>query len=135
MWLVSNSNSRFRCCRQHGVLPGLSGKSGKKWKVLSQLWDGLKRGNAICRVPSNKTLSSVPEIQRLFVIAGIAKTLTTIDQIITVLASFGALDYIRSHKNVMKPLLTLNGARHFKPTPELYSEGLNVLFREEGSNR
>ena len=54
---------------------------------------------------------------------------------ITGLASFGALDYIRSHKNVMKPLFTLDGARHFQPTPELFIEGLNVLFSEEGSNR
>lgn len=86
-------------------------------------------------VPSKETLSSVPEIQRSFVITGIARTLTTIDQMITGLASFGALDYIRSHKNVMKPLFTLDGARHFQPTPELFIEGLNVLFSEEGSNR
>lgn len=72
---------------------------------------------------------------RSFVITGIARTLTTIDQMITGLASFGALDYIRSHKNVMKPLFTLDGARHFQPTPELFIEGLNVLFSEEGSNR
>ncbi|XP_067027006.1 uncharacterized protein [Acropora muricata] len=85
-------------------------------------------------VPSKETLSSVPEIQRSFVITGIARTLTTIDQMITGLASFGALDYIRSHKNVMKPLFTLDGARHFQPTPELFIEGLNVLFSEEGSN-
>ena len=71
---------------------------------------------------------------RSFVITGIARTLTTIDQMITGLASFGALDYIRSHKNVMKPLFTLDGARHFQPTPELFIEGLNVLFSEEGSN-
>ncbi|PFX24927.1 hypothetical protein AWC38_SpisGene10459 [Stylophora pistillata] len=85
-------------------------------------------------VPSKETLSSVPEIQRSFVITGIARTLTCIDQMITGLASFGALDYIRSHKNVMKPLFTLDGARHFQPTPELFIEGLNVLFSEEGSN-
>lgn len=40
-----------------------------------------------------------------------------------------------SHKNVMKPLFTLEGGRHFQPTPELFIEGLNVLFSEEGSNR
>lgn len=67
-------------------------------------------------------------------ITGIARTLTCIDQMITGLASFGALDYIRSHKNVMEPLFTLDGARHFQPTPELFVEGLNVLFSEERSN-
>lgn len=68
-------------------------------------------------------------------VTGIAKTLTTIDQMIPGLASFGALDYIRSHRNVMKPLFTLDGARHFQPTPEFFNEGLNVLFSEKGSNR
>ena len=72
---------------------------------------------------------------RSFVITGIARTLTNIDQMITGLASFGALDYIRSHKNVMKPLFTLDGERHFQPTPELFIEGLHVLFSVEGSNR
>ena len=71
---------------------------------------------------------------RSIVITGIARTLTTIDQMITGLASFGVLDYIRSHKNVMMPLFTLDGARHFQSTPELFSEGLHVLFSEEGSN-
>ncbi|CAH3108445.1 unnamed protein product [Porites lobata] len=41
----------------------------------------------------------------------------------------------RSHKNVMKPLFTMDGAQHFQPTPDLFIEGLNVLFSEEGSNR
>ena len=50
-------------------------------------------------------------------------------------ASFGALDYIGSNKNVMKPLFTLDGARHFQPTPELFIEGLHILFSEEGSYR
>lgn len=66
-------------------------------------------------------------------ITGIAKT--TIDQMITGLASFGALDYIRSHKNVMNPLFTMDGARYFQPTHKLFMEGLNVLLSEEGSNR
>ena len=70
---------------------------------------------------------------RSFVITGIAKT--TIDQMITGLASFGALDYIRSHKNVMNPLFTMDGARYFQPTHKLFMEGLNVLLSEEGSNR
>lgn len=61
--------------------------------------------------------------------------MATIDQLITGLASFGALDYIRSHKNVMQPLFTLDGAKYFQPTPELFLEGLNVLFSEEGSNK
>ena len=65
-------------------------------------------------------------------ITGIAKT--TIDRMITGFASFGTLDYIRSHKNVMKPLFTLDGARHFQPTPEPFMEGLYVLLSEEGSN-
>ena len=68
-------------------------------------------------------------------ITGITKTLATIDQMITGLASFGALDYIRSHKSEMQPLLTLDGAKYFQPTPELFLEGLNVLFSEEGSNK
>ncbi|KAK2565544.1 hypothetical protein P5673_010661, partial [Acropora cervicornis] len=70
-----------------------------------------------------------------FLITGIARTLTTIDQMITGHASFGALDYIGSNKNVMKPLFTLDGARHFQPTPELFIEGLHILFSEEGSYR
>ncbi|XP_068684539.1 G2/M phase-specific E3 ubiquitin-protein ligase-like [Montipora foliosa] len=49
-------------------------------------------------VPSKETLSSVPEIQRSFVITGIARTLTTIDHLMnTGLASFGALHYIRTN--------------------------------------
>ena len=68
-------------------------------------------------------------------ITGITKTLATIDQMITGLASFGALDYIRSHKSEMQPLLTLDGAKCFQPTPDLFLEGLNVMFSEEGSNK
>ena len=60
--------------------------------------------------------------------------LATIDQMITGLASFGALDYIRSHKSEMQPLLTLDGAKYFQPTPDLFLEGLNVMFSEEGSS-
>ena len=68
-------------------------------------------------------------------ITGITKTLATIDQMITGLASFGASDYIRSHKSEMQPLLTLDGTKYFQPTPELFLDGLNVLFSEEGSNK
>ena len=62
-------------------------------------------------------------------ITGITKTLqATIDQMITGLASFGALDYIRSHKSEMRPLLTLDGAKYFQPTPELFLDGLNACL-------
>ena len=50
-------------------------------------------------------------------------------------ASFGALDYIGSNKNVMKPLFTLDGARQFQLTPEVFIEGLQVSFSEQWSNR
>ena len=57
------------------------------------------------------------------------------DQIAAGFASFGALNYIRSNKDVMQPLFTLDGAKHFQPTPELFLEVLKVEFSAEGSNK
>ena len=83
----------------------------------------------------NNFISSFVSTITSFVITGITKTLVTTEQMITSLASFGALDYIRSHKRVIEPLLTLDEAKYFQPTPELFRKILNVLFSEEGCNK
>ena len=74
-------------------------------------------------------------IIRLIVISGMAKALATMDQIAAGFSSFGALNNIKSNKDVMQPLFTLDGAKRFQPTPELFLEGLKVEFSAEGGNK
>ena len=72
---------------------------------------------------------------RSIIVSGMAKTLGTMDQMINGLESFGVLNFIRSNKNIMQPLFTLDGAKHFQPTPELFLDSLKVEFSPDGSNR
>ena len=67
-------------------------------------------------------------------ISGIANKLPAIDQMISGLTSFGVAECIRSHKNVMQPLFTLEGAKQFQPTSDMMLDGLKVDFSEDGSN-
>ena len=70
------------------------------------------------------------------VISGVSKTLTVIDQLISGLSYLGGLflEYIRAHKEVMRSLFTLDGAKNFQPTSELLLDGVKVEFSEDGSN-
>lgn len=73
-------------------------------------------------------------ITRSIVISGVAKMLATIDQMSDGLASYGALDFIRSNKVVMKAVFTADGANHFKPTAESFLDSLTVQYSADGSN-
>jgi hypothetical protein len=72
---------------------------------------------------------------RPLVITGVSKTLAIVDQLISGLESYGVLTAIRNHRELMEPLLTLEGAAHFSITPDLMLDHLLVDCSPDGSNK
>lgn len=72
---------------------------------------------------------------RSLVITGVAKMLAMIDQLMLGLESFGVLTEIRTHRELMEPLLTLEGAAHFSLTPDLLLDHFLVECSPDGSNK
>ena len=72
---------------------------------------------------------------RSMVITGVTKKLAMIDQLISGIDSFGVLAEIRKHREIMKPLFTLDGATNFLVTSDLLLDHMTIECSPEGSNR
>ena len=58
-----------------------------------------------------------------------------IDQLISGLDSFGVLAELRKHREIMEPLLTIDGAANFLVTSDLLLDHLTIECSPQGSNR
>ena len=56
------------------------------------------------------------------------------DQLTSGLMSFGVVEQIKQHTEVMASMLTLEGAANFKLTSDIMLDNLTVEFSPEGSN-
>ena len=57
------------------------------------------------------------------------------DQLTSGLMSFGVVEQIKQHTEVMASMLTLEGAANFKLTSDIMLDNLTVEFSPEGSNK
>ncbi len=57
------------------------------------------------------------------------------DHLSSGLMSFGVVEQIRQHRDVMASMLTLEGATNFKLTSDMMLDNLTVEFSPEGSNK
>ena len=69
------------------------------------------------------------------VITGVTKKLAMIDQLISGLESFGVLSELQKNREIMEPLLTLEGAANFLVTADLLLDHMNIECSPEGSNK
>jgi hypothetical protein len=58
-----------------------------------------------------------------------------IDQLISGLECYGVLTSLREHRELMEPLLTLEGAEYFKITPDIMLDHLIGDYSPDGSNK
>jgi hypothetical protein len=65
----------------------------------------------------------------------VTKKLAMIDQLISGLGSFGVLAELRKSREIMEPLLTLDGAANFLVTSDLLLDHMTIECSPEGSNR
>jgi hypothetical protein len=72
---------------------------------------------------------------RSLVIAGIAKTLTVMDQLIVGMQTFHfLLEYMKKNEKLMQPIFTVEGKKTFKPTSDIVLGALKPEFSDDGSN-
>ena len=89
-----------------------------------------------CRgVPSKENLSTRDEIIRSLVIGGIYPMLAIMDQLSSGLMLFGVLEQIKTHREDMATMLTIEGAKHFHLTADKILDNIVVDGSPEGSNK
>ena len=68
-------------------------------------------------------------------IGGIHPTLAMMDQLTSGLMLFGVLDQIKTHREVMATMLTIEGATHYQLTADKILDNIVVDGSPEGSNK
>ena len=72
---------------------------------------------------------------RSLVISGMSQMLGMMDQLTSGLVSFGVVQQIKQHTEVMASMLTLEGAANFKLTSDIMLNNLTVEFSPERNKK